>query len=179
MNAKWRFSVALTVLLMGSAVFGQERLVLAQNCDPALPASTPSTRFKPGEAGIVADRQTGLSWMRCALGQDWNGADCTGTPAKYPWAGALDAVDKFNRQGGYGGHADWRLPTLKELESIVEHQCYDPACNLEIFPATPITGFWTTSPHASHNHAMLIHFKYGKEYMGNKNQDWALRLVRD
>jgi hypothetical protein len=179
MHTKWWLSVTLTTLLTGSPVFGQVRWSPAQTCDPGMPATAPATQFKPDEAGSVTDRRTGVIWMRCALGQKWTGADCTGTPLTFPWAGAFDAADALNRRGGYGGHADWRVPTLDELASLVEHRCYDPALNLEIFPSSPVTGYWSASPHASHNHAMLIHFKYGGQYMGNKNQDWALRLVRD
>lgn len=173
-----RLCITLTMLLSGSLAGGQGIVARTQTCDPALPASTPSARFTPGAAGTVTDRQTGLTWMRCAVGQRWNGADCAGIPATSPWAGALDAADALNRGGGYAGHADWRLPTLEELAALVEQRCYDPAINLEVFPSSPVTGFWSASPHASVHHAMLVHFKYGGSYMGNKNQDWALRLVR-
>lgn len=176
MRAPRRLIIVLGLLLTGSLACAQERL--AQTCDPALPASTPTARFTADAAGTVTDRQTGLSWMRCAVGQNWNGTDCAGIPLTSPWAGAFDAAAALNSRGGYGGHADWRMPTLDELASLVEHRCYDPALNLEIFPSSPVTGYWSASPHASRNHAMLVHFKYGGQYMGNKTQDWALRLVR-
>jgi hypothetical protein len=179
MLAKQRLLIALPMLLTGSFACGQEWIALTQTCDPEIQASAPSARFRQNAAGTATDRQTGKTWMRCTLGQKWTGAVCSGSPLKISWAGAFDAVDEFNRRGGYGDHADWRLPTLMELASLVEHRCHDPAINLEIFPATPVTGFWSASPHASPDHAMLIHFKYGGQYMGNKSQDWALRLVRD
>jgi hypothetical protein len=176
MFAPRRLVLALVLLLTGSLACGQERM--AQICEPAKDASTPTARFKSGAAGTVADRQTGLLWMRCAMGQQWNGSDCAGPPRAYPWAAAFDAATALNSRGGYGGHTDWRVPTLAELASLVEHRCYDPAINLELFPSSPITGFWSADPHASPDHAMMIHFKYGRQYMGNKNQYWALRLVR-
>jgi len=172
-----RLILTLGLLLAISPAGGQERIW--QTCDPALTAGTAAARYKPGATGTVADRQTGLTWMRCAMGQQWNGADCTGVPRTYVWAATFDAASALNAGGGYGGHADWRVPALDELASLVELRCHDPALNLEPFPSSPITGFWSATPHASHDHAMLVHFKYGGQYMGNRNQDWALRLVRN
>jgi hypothetical protein len=177
MTALRRLMITLGMLLAASLACGQDRT--AQTCDPARPASTPSARFKTDAEGTVTDRQTGLTWMRCAVGQRWNGTDCAGVPLTTSWAGAFDAASALNSRGGYGGHEDWRVPTLDELALLVEQRCYDPALNLELFPSSPVTGFWTASPHASRDHAMLIHFKYGGQYMGNRSQDWALRLVRN
>jgi hypothetical protein len=172
-----RLSIALALLLpvYQSGAQGQ----MSQTCDPALTASTPSARFTTPDAGAVMDRRTGLTWMRCAVGQRWDGAGCTGVPLASSWSGAFDQALALNKGGGFGGHADWRVPALDELASLVEHRCYDPALNLELFPAAPITGFWSADPHPSPDHAMMIHFKYGGQYMGNKDQAWALRLVRD
>lgn len=175
MLARTHRLVALGALLAAAPVCGQERITLTQTCDRPAAAA----RFETDAAGTVVDRTTGLRWMRCALGQQWNGADCTGVPLASRWAGGFDQAIALNRRGGYAGHADWRLPTLVELESLVERRCHDPAIDLGRFPSSPVTGFWSSTPHASPNHAMLVHFKYGGSYMGNKDQYWALRLVRD
>lgn len=175
--ARRRLIAAMVLLLAGSLAGGQERIT--QTCAPAPGAAAASARFKPGTAGTITDRRTGLAWMRCAMGQEWNGSDCTGVPRAYPWAAAFDAATALNNRGGYDGATDWRVPALDELASLVEARCYDPAIDLASFPSAPVTGFWSATPHASsHNHAMLVHFKYGGQYMGNRNQDWALRLVR-
>ncbi len=173
-----RLILAMGAVLAAAPVSGQELLTLIQVCDAGRPVP-PAGRFEIDAAGTVVDRKTGLHWMRCALGQQWNNTDCTGTPLTSPWAGTFDLATGLNRRGGHAGHADWRVPTLDELASLVEPHCYDPALDLGPFPSSPITGFWTATPHASPNHAMLVHFKYGGNYMGNKNQTWALRLVRD
>lgn len=39
----------------------------------------------PNNAGLVLDKQNGLMWMRCSLGQTWNGQTCTGTAKEYKW----------------------------------------------------------------------------------------------
>src|SRR5262245_29443899 len=33
----------------------------------------------------------------------------------------------LNGGGGFAGHTDWRIPNAKELESIVDHEVFDPA----------------------------------------------------
>lgn len=177
MRTHRRLTAALGALLAGVPAWAQERVTLTQVCAPP-PAAAP-VRFRSDAAGTVTDLKSGLTWMRCALGQQWNGTDCSGVPLKPSWAGAFDRATELNRRGGYGGHTDWRLPALDELASLVEPRCYDPALDLASFPSSPITGFWSATPHASGNHAMLVHFKYGGSYMGNRDQTWALRLVRD
>ncbi|MDP4028446.1 MAG: DUF1566 domain-containing protein [Gallionella sp.] len=57
------------------------------------------------------------------------------------WNAALAAAKDAN----FAGHSDWRLPNIKELESIVESCGYNPAINRTLFPATPDEYFWSGS----------------------------------
>ncbi|MEW6427693.1 MAG: DUF1566 domain-containing protein [Thermodesulfobacteriota bacterium] len=42
------------------------------------------------------------------------------------------------------GHSDWRLPTVKEMTSLVDLGRINPAINADLFPATPTSRtFWT------------------------------------
>lgn len=34
--------------------------------------------------GTVTDTRTGLTWMRCALGQTWDGSTCVGVAGEHP-----------------------------------------------------------------------------------------------
>ena len=117
----------------------------AQECDFSRPLSTPSDNFFINDDGTVTDVDSGLSWMRCAIGQQWNGKTCTGAAIKYSWKQAFKQEDKIKQNGGYAGLHNWRLPTLAELAMIVERQCHSPRVNLMLFPATPSDVFWSSN----------------------------------
>ncbi len=154
--------------------------LMAQDCHPKTYPSTPAEQFKAHANGTVTDTKTKLTWMRCSIGMHWKEETCVDVAAKYEWKDAARFIKRLNGDGGYAGYSDWRLPTLKELESIVEHRCINPAINQEIFPATPPTGFWSSTRDEDYEKgAWLVFFLHGKSYMGNAQQAWKLRLVRD
>ncbi len=76
-------------------------------------------RYRDNDDGTVTDVKTGLQWMRCSLGQTWQGGTCTGEAGKYTWQAAMDAAETFNRQGGTAGYNDWRMPTKEELKTLI------------------------------------------------------------
>lgn len=55
---------------------------------------------------VVRDTKTGLMWIRCSLGQTWDGATCQGDAKYYKWKEAM----KFPTDFSYEGYNDWRLP---------------------------------------------------------------------
>lgn len=114
-------------------------------CVNSIPATTPSSRFIDNGDGTVSDARTGLMWMRCSLGQAWDGATCTGTATQYEWADALTQA----QSSSFATYTDWRLPNVKELVSIIERSCANPSVNSDIFPATPTWYFWTNSPNVT------------------------------
>ena len=108
-------------------------------CDDALPRTSPTARFQDHGNGTVTDRGTGLTWMRCQLGQTWRNQSCQGEPTRLYWQQALLTAERIRTEPShalynFGGHGGWRLPTIKELASVLESACYKPALNETIFP---------------------------------------------
>ena len=165
--ARWLF----TGCLLGGAMLAQ-----AQVCSSSIAASTPTADFVDHGNGTATHSKTGLMWSRCAVGQSWNGASCTGTASALTWQGALQA----GQTATTAGHTDWRLPNLKELRSIVEEQCSNPSVNTTVFPGTSASYFWSASAHAYlSNNAWVVNFSYGyANYSDVKSVTYQVRLVR-
>ena len=150
---------------------------VAQKCDVSKPATAPASQFKINANGTVTDAKNKLVWLRCGLGMSWNGSSCEGQTLSYDWNAAKEAVRELNTKK-VAGRSDWRLPKLSELQSIVEKQCFKPAINLDVFPFTPESGFWSSTESAGINpRAMMVLFIQGQEYVANKKQNWRIRPV--
>ncbi|MFH7326056.1 DUF1566 domain-containing protein [Desulfurivibrio sp. C05AmB] len=169
-------TVALLLMLPATPVEAQ---VLCRDTNSSVEATTPSADFTQHGDGTVTHHITGLMWMRCSLGQSWDGDVCSGNAELLAWPHISFAVERFNAEGGFAGHEDWRMPTRDELVSIVEHRCASPSINGIIFPNTPRTRFLTAS--AEENDKSKPWYVYfdngyvGKGYVGARG---AIRLVR-
>ncbi len=146
----------------------------AQTCSPNITRSAPDSRYELVNNGTeVKDKQTNLIWQRCSLGQTWSGTTCTGTAATYNWTNALQTAKNM----GNG----WRVPNIKELESLLEQACYDTAINETYFPATmQIQNYWSSSSSRaiSSGYAWIVYFGNGADGSNGKNSYGAVRLVR-
>lgn len=63
---------------------------------------------------LVKENTTGLMWMRCSLGQKWNGTTCEGDATLY----SFKEFSKL-KENNYEGYKDWRIPTIDELKTLV------------------------------------------------------------
>jgi hypothetical protein len=152
----------------------------SNTCDTSTrAASTPTENFTDNGDGTVTDKQSGLTWMRCAQGQTWSGGGCAGSAQRYTWPDALAMALNLNALGGHAQHADWRIPKLPELAGIVERQCRDPRINLALFPATPAAAFWSaTSRRGEDDQALALSFGPEGVSAGSKEETHFVRLVR-
>lgn len=130
--------------------------------------------------GVAQDTQSRLMWCRFAMGQHWRAGQAEGDAALYAWQSAQEAVVIFNKQGGYAGHTDWRLPSVNELKTLINPQEDRRSyINTQVFPNNP-RWFWTSSPYAGYGGgAWLVNFIEGLAINDNPNLPCAVRLVRD
>ena len=151
----------------------------AQDCqsETAVPSTTPTNRFTINGDGTVTDTATGLMWARCPEGL--SGTNCaTGSIDLLRWDEALTRA----RDATLAGYADWRLPNIKELFSLVEERCNNPAINIAVFPnerASSSSTFWSASPDSnSANYAWNVQFYYGYVYNYPRVNAYKVLLVR-
>lgn len=172
-------SILSTALLSGLLAW-LPALSKAQYCKPySIPATTPTVQLTNNGNGTVTDTKTALMWKQCPEGQ--SGTDCSGGSAStYTWGQALAHVETLNVSEGFAGYSDWRLPNIKELISLTEGRCYDPAINSTLFPNTASTAFWSSSPATFINAYTMgtVEFRYGFNEWGTKYDTFQVRLVR-
>ncbi len=150
----------------------------AQTCNKVKIATTPNSPLTDNGDGTVTDSKTGLMWKQCEEGL--SGTKCSiGTRLTLTSQGALDQTKKVNNNGGFAGFQDWRLPTIKELRTIVEKKCTEPAINLDRFFNVANSSVWSSSPTAYYtSSAWYVDFGNGDSYKGNVDDSHAVRLVR-
>ena len=77
------------------------------------------------------------------------------------------------------GASDWRLPTKRELLSIVDNSRFNPAIDVRFFPMTLSSYYWSSSPYPDEpDSAWQVYFLYGEALPGKKSQRSSVRLVR-
>lgn len=130
----------------------------------------------------VIDRRTGLVWQRCMVGQTWNGSTCAGT---YGWHTYDVAMGLAKQANATDSPAGWRVPNIKELFSLVDLGCADPAIDSVAFPATPGLAIWSATPEAvraayGSNTVWWVHMRDGRVTAATSpgSTGKALRLVR-
>jgi len=103
----------ITCPLQGQAFYGQDSQYSGNQ--PAYQVS--------GDGKTVYDKITGLTWQRPP---DTNGDGSLTTSDKLNWADAKAYPAKLNA-AKFGGYSDWRLPTIKELYSLINFKGTDPS----------------------------------------------------
>ena len=160
MRSARRFLAALfaaTLLLLGGL---QSSMALA--------AATPTTDFTDNQDGTVTHKTTGLTWKRCSEGQTWSGSTCSGTAQAYTWNAAMAL-----------GSSGWGLPTIEQLETIIEAGHGAPTINQTVFPGTPAYHFWASSAYFRfESSAWSVNFGFATVNGLNKSYAVQVRLVR-
>ena len=138
-----RIRKRVLLLLAGASVAG---LV---SCDVHEIETTCSDYFEVGDLGnfdisqfgLARDKKTNTVWYRCPGGKTFLHHRCKGQTVLATWDEAMAYAEEFSEKAG----STWRLPTKKEMKSIMESSCNAPTINLNVFPATEVANFWTSS----------------------------------
>ncbi|EKP04388.1 PF07603 family protein [Leptospira kirschneri str. 2008720114] len=86
---------------------------------------------------ITIDNNTGLVWKTCHEGRT-NSTCAGGADVYYNLASATTACTNLNTGTGYANRTNWRLPTISEMETLVDF-------NVATSPRTFVTSFPGTS----------------------------------
>jgi hypothetical protein len=125
----------------------------------------PAPRTSVQADGTVADRATGLTWQRAP------------DPALVTWAAAgpyCAGLDNITP-----GAAPWRLPTAKELQTLIDETRFDPAIDDLAFPDTGGDSFWASSALAGQDgFAWFVSFHAGVAYNSPTEEPHRVRCVR-
>jgi hypothetical protein len=77
-------------------------------------------RFTDNGDGTVTDHCTGLVWQKSTMDADRDGV-ITAQDRRF-WGAALTIAENLE----LGGHSDWRLPNLRELQSLIHYGRPEP-----------------------------------------------------
>jgi hypothetical protein len=111
-------------------------------CPAGITKTADEDSFVVSAIGEILHIDSNLIFMRCSLGQQWDGTTCAGEPTAYNWQQALS----ISIQTDFNNSKNWRLPNIKELNVIAERACVRPSINDAIFPNTSPDDYWTSTP---------------------------------
>ena len=151
----------------------------------------PSLRYRTLADGTVNDLNTGLIWEVKDVGDGTHGVNRTWTWSetgtqpngtaftvfldtlnnRCDQAEAISCTRNADCQGfgtnkcGYAGHRDWRVPNVKEMQSIVDYGRFQPAIDPSFGVTRPSSvppDYWSSTTYADHpNFALFVNFDTG------------------
>ena len=125
-------------------------------------AGCPSAeRFTDNGDDTVTDNCTGLMWQKKTA------------PRDYSWRQALRYCERLE----LGGYADWRLPNVRELQSIADYGRYD--ASIDPLFAAESDWYWSSSSHIDDpDYAWFVDFEEGYVDYDDKDEAYYVRAVR-
>jgi hypothetical protein len=180
-------------------------LAYADNGDGTITdMNTGLTWEKKSDDGSVHDKDNGYPWVgTCSSG----GATVCGTTADCATPGSTCQAGDFQKvfpggqtifqwvaglnSGGFAGHNDWRVPSVRELQSIVNYENVTPAvsaafnnncaasCTVTTCSCTVSGGYWSSSTYTySPDYAWSVYFYDGGAGASFKSFAFYVRAVR-
>ena len=154
-------------------------------------------RFRDNGDGTVTDANTGLMWEKKSMDGGLDDVNKT-----YAWTSSVTAADGtlfttflagLNAGSGFAGHTDWRIPTISELETIIDYSVASPgptvpgafnsscaaSCTVTTCSCTAGFNYWSSTSFAGGPaFAWSAGFGFGEVSFFVKNQSTFARGVR-
>ena len=128
-------------------------------------------RFTDNGDGTVTDHCTGLMWQKDTA--DVNEDGRSNDRDFITWCGALAYCEGLS----FAGHDDWRLPNVRELQSILDYGRLSPSID-------PVFGTvrycWSSTSTPDSGHPWVVDFGVGRVDIGNSSDEIVsyVRAVR-
>jgi hypothetical protein len=124
-------------------------------------ADVPSRQFEAAGA-TVRDSATKLVWQRASSDETLTFPD------------AISYCDELDLDGG-----SWRLPTTKELQTLVDEKRAMPAIDRRAFPSTASDFYWTASSVAEQTEQLwAVSFRFGFDSAFKSDTQQHVRCVK-
>ena len=171
--------LTLTVALFSLGVYAHNKVVVIpmagdppplEAVTPVAPVDTAASNYtvmlNAGD-NTVLDKTTGLEWLR------------ENDNSYRAWEDAFDYCDDLNDAPSFAGKTHWRLPTITELQSIVDYGAFNPSIEVVSFTGANSSNYWSASSVPSNSgYAWYVSFSIGNTSYGNKNNTYYVRCVR-
>ena len=121
-----------------------------------------SERYKASGDGTVTDNRTGLVWQQ-------------GETKAMTWEEAL----VYARSLSLAGQRDWRVPNIKELESLNNESIVRPSIPKLVYPGASGEVYWSSTTLVNHpSRAWTVDFEFGIASYEEKTEKLLVRAVR-
>lgn len=143
---------------------GTKRFHVRAVRDVTQPMMIPS-QFTENTDETIIDHLTERTWMQFCV------------PGTYTWEQSLRIADTLS----HGGYNDWRLPNIKELQSLSIRSMTTPTFDIRYFPCIMPTGsYWssTTLVNKTLTQAWLMQTDLGIATYAEKSTKQGVMLVR-
>ncbi len=125
--------------------------------------SNPSIRFRNNQNGTITDMITGLMWVKSPL------------TSAMTWEQALSYAESLS----LSGYSDWRMPNIKELQSLNSELRKNPSLDTGFFSGIQTGNYWSsTTAFGQTAKAWYMNTAYGLVTYDNKTNLCYVICVR-
>lgn len=124
-------------------------------------------RFTDNGDGTILDKDQKVIWIK-------DPSQVPGFEKPMTFNEAKEACENLV-YGGYNSR--WRVPTIKELFSIIDYTRKDPMWDTNVFNGKYSNNYWSATEDSA-TYAYFVYFYNGDVYNGPKSYTYYVRAVR-